>query len=372
MASVREILKRLASTSDSESGQAPRADAAPIDVPSLRQGAGDASTIEALASKVEELSEATSLSSQHESSEAMCRDPWHQMHNGTEYSFFFLCGHPRSGTHWMQALLNLHPRINIQGEYHFEMLFTGFWQFESRDWHLGAHEPMRSIAKSGIQRIVRECMLSTTHLRPGATVLGDMTPRELFVMLPGAPTIHIVRDPRDVIVSWTFHQLRIENELASRGPWQVPMAALLEKFKEDPAYFERNPDLLLSVEPWVRHVARNWAERARRDAAAKARITGGIAKGTVHEVRYEEIHADPETERRKMYQFLGLDPDEALPLDANPAAVAGFGGQGATSFYRSGKSGDWRTYFNDRAKQWFKEEAGERLIEVGYEQDGGW
>lgn len=372
MASVRGILKRLTSASESDPGQMPRADAPPCDVSQRVEVSDNPSTVEAIALQVDELSEATAGMSQVETADAHCRDPWHQIHNGTEYSFFFLCGHPRSGTHWMQALLNLHPRINIQGEYHFEMLFSGLWQFESREWHLGAHEPMRSIAKAGIQRIVRECMLTTTELKPDATVLGDMTPREVFVVLPGAPTIHIVRDPRDVIVSWTFHQLRIENELAARGPWQQQMAALLEEFKQDPAYFEQKPDELLSVEAWVRHVARNWAERARRDAAAKARIASGIAKGTVLEVRYETIHADPDTERRKMYQFLGLDPDEALPLQANPAAIAGFGGQGATSFYRSGKSGDWRTYFNDRAKQWFKEEAGERLIEVGYEQDGGW
>ena len=37
-----------------------------------------------------------------------------------EHSFFFVRGHPRSGTNWVGALLNLHPQVNCFGEFHFE------------------------------------------------------------------------------------------------------------------------------------------------------------------------------------------------------------------------------------------------------------
>ncbi len=349
MASVRAIFKRLTPGGDPAGPDAPRADAAVIHTPS---GSIESKPGAPLA-------------------EGTCRDAWHQVHQGIDRSFFFLCGHPRSGTHWMQSLLNLHPRINIQGEYHFEMLYGGLWQFEKHDWQLGHYDPMREVARRNMQRLVRECMLTTVSLRPGATVLGDMTPREVFQMLPGAPTIHLIRDGRDVAVSWTFHQLRIDNELITREPWKADMASLREQLKSDPRHFERHPDQLLSCEPWVRHIARVWATRARRDEFAKAKYARAELDGKVLEVRYESLHDDPDAERSRMYAFLGLDPSEAAPIEANPLAKPGFDGnaQGPTSFYRSGKRGDWETYFTPDARRWFKEEAGEMLVKLGYAPD---
>ena len=34
------------------------------------------------------------------------------------HEYFFVRGHPRSGTNWIGALLNLHPQINCWGEFH--------------------------------------------------------------------------------------------------------------------------------------------------------------------------------------------------------------------------------------------------------------
>lgn len=356
MASVRGMFRRLASGGESAGTDAPRADVAP--------GAANGMPI---GGAIEPKGPAALA-------EGACRDAWHQVHQGVERSFFFLCGHPRSGTHWMQSLLNLHPRINIQGEYHFEMLYGGLWQFEKHDWHLGHHDPMREVARRNMQRLVRECMLTTMDIRPGADTLGDMTPREVFQVLPGAPTIHLVRDGRDVCVSWTFHQLRIDNELITRDAWKQEMGALLDRLRADPRHFEHQPQELLSCEAWVRHVARVWATRGRRDEFAKAKYERGDLDGKVLEVRYEAVHDDPEAERTRMYRFLGLDPAEASPIEANPLAAPGFGGkgQGPTSFYRSGKRGEWETYFTAEARRWFKEEAGEMLITLGYEQNGGW
>ena len=37
------------------------------------------------------------------------------------HKVFFLVGHPRSGTHWMDAVLNCHPKAMIRGEYRFDL-----------------------------------------------------------------------------------------------------------------------------------------------------------------------------------------------------------------------------------------------------------
>jgi hypothetical protein len=349
VASVRAILKRL--SGGSSPSDAARADAA---------------------SPSRQIEPKGSVVPHAELVEGHSRHGCYQVHQGVERSFFFLCGHPRSGTHWMQSLLNLHPRINIQGEYHFEMLYGALWRFEKPEWHLGHYDPMREVARRGMQRLVRECMLTTVYLRPQADLVGDVTPREVFQMLPGAPTIHLIRDGRDVCTSWTFHQFRVDDEL-NRDPWKVRMFELRDRLKADPTYFDAHPEQLLSCESWVRHVARVWANRAKRDEFAKGRYARGELDGKVLEVRYESVHADPEAERRRMYEFLGVNPDEAAPIEADPLAKPGFGGQaqGPTSFYRSGKRGDWERYFTPEARQWFREEAGEMLVALGYEPRGG-
>ena len=42
------------------------------------------------------------------------------------------------------------------------------------------------------------------------------------------------------------------------------------------------------------------------------------------------------------------------------------------SFLRSGKSGDWKNYFSDEAKQLFSHYAGKELIALGYEKNNDW
>ncbi len=43
-----------------------------------------------------------------------------------------------------------------------------------------------------------------------------------------------------------------------------------------------------------------------------------------------------------------------------------------TSFYRKGVAGDWKNLFDERDKEIYKEEAGELLIRLGYENNGSW
>jgi Sulfotransferase domain len=48
------------------------------------------------------------------------------------------------------------------------------------------------------------------------------------------------------------------------------------------------------------------------------------------------------------------------------------GQEDVTSFYRKGVAGDWKNFFTERDKQIYKEEAGELLIRLGYENDHDW
>jgi hypothetical protein len=73
-----------------------------------------------------------------------------------------------------------------------------------------------------------------------------------------------------------------------------------------------------------------------------------------------------------MYRFLGLDPAEARPLSEKSRTVPGFGREDPSSFYRKGEVGDWKNYATDDFRRWFKDEAGEMLVAMGYEAGSAW
>lgn len=285
--------------------------------------------------------------------------------------FFFITGHPRSGTNWMTNILNLHPKVYARGEFHFDVLRTAMDIFVDRAWHVACAEPTRSEAERAFQDLVRRTMATIAPEKPGAAWIGDQTPRMFVPLVPGAPTFLIERDGRDVLVSLTFHWLLVDGVPAGGG--RATLAKHREMFRRDPNHFKAHPDELLTSETWVRHAAREWAMFVRHDREMVRRMLASEVDGRVCVVRYEQLHEDIEAARTMMYEFLGLDPDEALPLSTSPKAEPGRKGEeNPLGHLRAGKVRGWEKYFTDDAKAWFKAEAGTALIDMGYEQDLNW
>lgn len=290
-------------------------------------------------------------------------------------SLFFLRGHPRSGTNWVGALLNLHPRVCCKGEFHLDHVRQAVRQLQAQSWHVVGREPVRAILDACLSDMVRRCLEASSD-KPGASVLGDRTPHLLPEegggMVPDAPFILVERDGRDVVVSWRFHLLR-QPEAVIRS---VVPPAMQERFLADAARFRANPrevaDRLLGDEAWVRHAAARWANWVTHDADVVRRCRAGALALKVHVVRYEALHADVERERGAMYRFLGLDPADADPVSAVSRTTPGFGREDNGSFFRHGAVGDWRAYLVGDATTWFKEAGGHGLIELGYEKDLNW
>jgi hypothetical protein len=97
------------------------------------------------------------------------------------------------------------------------------------------------------------------------------------------------------------------------------------------------------------------------------------------QVRYEDLLAEPVGEVMRLLEFLGADSDEEVARGCVEAAsfeqLSGGRTQGeeaSSSFYRKGIAGDWRNYFSEEDRRVFKEEAGELLIRLGYEDDLDW
>lgn len=291
--------------------------------------------------------------------------------DGVTRNLFFICGHPRSGTTWSVAVMNLHPKILAQGEFRFEALRNGFDQLTRRPWHVAHHEPVRTEAERALRDAVRRIMGAVSIHKPDATWLGDKTPRALRVLIPGAPHVLLVRDGRDALISRTFHELSSGGDLLKDALYAGRMLALQQAFLADPDLFKREPHRLLVEEQWVRTLARQWAQQMRHDLAV-ASVMLERGRTPLHELRYERVHADVECERASLYRFLGLDPAEAAPVSAATRSAPGFQTEAPSAFFRKGAVGDWKTYFTDDARKWFKQAAGDQLIALGYEKDGSW
>jgi hypothetical protein len=321
-----------------------------------------------------------------------CRDASNYTHEhaGRPYRIFFLCGHPRSGTHWMDGVLKLHPKIHIDGEYRFESLHNSLNDLTGKMWHAASREPMRSQAVRSFYRTVREIIGASAAVKPEAQWLGDRTPRPVRVFLPGAPHFLIVRDPRDILVSLTHQELKNAGFNYRDGGFEAELGALRREFLADPELFKKHPERLLASERWVRRLVHRWRFHQRVDLDCLRRIDGaGAGRGPderipagdspawnwqarVHVVRYENVHADPEGQRAALYRFLGLDPAEAAPLSEETRTKPTLSTENPHALFRKGAVGDWKTYFTDDVRRWFKDEANDTLVELGYEADDRW
>ena len=97
------------------------------------------------------------------------------------------------------------------------------------------------------------------------------------------------------------------------------------------------------------------------------------------EVRYEDLVEKPEVAVRRLLEFLGAEAgEETVRRCVGSASFEKLakgrkrGQEDPSSFFRKGVVGDWRNVFTERDKYVFKEEAGDLLIKLGYEEDSDW
>jgi hypothetical protein len=228
-----------------------------------------------------------------------------------EKQIFFVCGAPKSGTTWLQRVLDAHPEISCSGEGHFIERFAIPLSNVMRDYvahmtlvatRVYEGEPYYPpIKPADFDRIVQSFVfdrLMSRHPGPEVRWIGDKTPRYTGVLpmllriFPDARFINIVRDPRDVALS-RLHQ-------AKRA-----------KLEPIDAFTKAHPSRL-------------------------------------HNLRYEDMVGDPAWEARRAFGFLGVSTESKLVADivgrTSFEALSGRkpGEEHPTSFLRKGVAGDWR------------------------------
>ena len=275
---------------------------------------------------------------------------------------FFLVGNPRSGTKMLRELLNASPDVWMsEVESHFIPRFTrqiagygnladrgsfgrltadlrgtrAFWQWEHRGVHVPDDEWFAACPRhdwpgvvAGLFRCVHRREIPDPP-KPWETIVwGDKTPVYmgevplLASLFPHARFVHLVRDPRDCVLS-------------SESAWG-------------------NSPL---------RTAHEWADRIRRCRAAG----GALGPGRYLELRYEDLTDDVRAQLGRLYDFLGVptppDAGRLLRVPENLGAA-----KGAREVVAGNKQ-KWKSRMAPALRRQIEELTGDLLDVYGYERE---
>lgn len=267
---------------------------------------------------------------------------------------FFVGGLPRSGTTWVQQLLNSHPRVMCLGESHFMndlvpsvlKAMNGYRirRAEGRDtWAPTVRGPEGRQLAPMVHMAFAALIQANLDGRSAADLVavGEKTPdnimhmNKIWSIFPAARFVNVIRDGRDGGLS-AFIRFR------SKLP---PEMTRLD---------------------YMRAYAEGWSTRI---AGARA-----LGQGKAYfEIRYERMHAEPLTEAARLFGFLGADcAPETIQSALDAASFETLSGgrhrgqEDSASHYRRGEVGGWANTLSEAEVEAFETIAGPMMDELGY------
>ncbi len=281
---------------------------------------------------------------------------------------FFVGGVIKSGTTWVERLLDSHPQVVCKGEAHFGSLLEPALREsvaaynsvipKKGNWARHKREGTHIVSASKYSYLSRDLdLLYAQAIRlmllkwldtPEIKCIGEKTPnnsqyfqtyRRLF---PDARFIYVVRDVRDVAVSGWFFNLAL--------------AA-----KETLAHFP-------NIDEYGAYIARLWV----KDVAEGLRFVESHKERACY-IKYEDLWQRPAEEVSRLFAFLGVESDHRQVRSS--IAFTDFsrlsggrkrGIENRSSFYRKGIIGDWENHFSPAALSKIESSAGAMMTRLGY------
>jgi|TARA_Y100000310_G_scaffold214702_1_gene215645 hypothetical protein len=266
---------------------------------------------------------------------------------------FFIVGLQKSGSYWVTALLNNHPEIRafpslrggqtgVEEGHVFDVLATlpddGGEKLKKSfsNHHNGFFKDIVSligkVSKKELHEKIRDRYREWHHKwSEGKRLVGDKTTEYIFHLdmidefYPHVKKICIIRDPKDRLVSWHFHQIR-------KG--RKKEGSVTDNFVTD----------------YVDRVIREYENML-------------AYKGHIHCFTYERLSREPKVVLSELLSYLGAQTsDEILERMIKEASIENLrakdktcvegqsvarGAEVQTSHYRKGVVGDWQNHLSD-------------------------
>lgn len=286
-----------------------------------------------------------------------------QVVNNEGDNLVFATGFDKSGTTWLMDILNMHPDITCRGsgqifnfykDIHFLSDHGGYGVFvkntvEARWFGMGGKVWFdEKVVTANFRNFVaasfeRYNIKKSRYVGDKSTVQDVSLIRKMF---PKAKIICMVRDARDVAVSFAYHFKRSNSN----------------KFNEDGTFQEGY--LKQAMEAWC---------------AYSEHIRSNLSDDGLKIIKYEDMLVNSVVVISEIYQFMNVNTEESILKKVvdetsfeNMSGGRKKGEEDANSFFRKGIVGDWKNHFNDNEKEIIRQIGGEELIRWNYTKDLNW
>jgi hypothetical protein len=272
---------------------------------------------------------------------------------------FFVGGAPRSGTTWVQQILDLHPEVSCRGEGLFHkqlaepleaMMGKRREALDGKNRALFGHTGGYPVpAEEDVEFLLGTAILLALRQQSAhgtCRAIGEKTPENVFFfprlkqLFPKAKCIAIARDPRDVLTSaWHFFHKPVSGEDEAAEKFAFIRLAL----------------------PSLDQGARTTLDLAVRYPADFMTIT------------YENLRRTPQLVVSNMFRFLSVSDGADIVADcvARTSFTALTGGREAGveqsgAFFRKGIAGDWKSSLSPEMNELVLRELGWAFPHFGW------
>lgn len=271
------------------------------------------------------------------------------------HQLVFIGGAPKSGTNWVEKLLNVHSDILATGE---NGLF-GWPDTDKLETIMGANPPRpyayaapkcapyRTRAATAYAGQAERVLKQVADIA-GVAVVADKTPEygmylpSILETLPEARYIHCVRDPLDAAVSRFFH----ERNVLRKSP-DLCLLPLDNGLRSHVLNFNSTPSVLGDMFKIPKLL--DWTLQECLEGHISFEISGYCER--VHIVRYEDLVSDFVKTASELFSFCGVEVSsvflEAAALQTNFSRLANGRMPGEADeqhFFRKGIVGDHLNY----------------------------
>jgi hypothetical protein len=196
------------------------------------------------------------------------------------------------------------------------------------------------------------------RMQPGDIGYGYVNARQPFISLltqPGRATVFVYRDPRDMIVSHVFYATQMH---AGHGMHQY--------------YTESLKTMEARIDAVIRGVEEPGSELSPIRSKYENYL-GWLDQPEVLCLRFEDLILKREESLRRLLDYLEsrgarLSVARSQAIQTLSEAIA----PQKSGTFRKGQPGNWREYFSEANKTFFKEATSDLLFRLGYESTADW